>query len=127
MFIDARETYALQTHVCNLEELDLHIGTQYYGDVLYLWPKMLHSLTVLTIRLCKSWHLVFFFFWLMSSYMASFSAEHHSGRFMSNIDVGGLHVLSSLTIFMLYHGVYCAMRTVSTWVAAHKGHSLAVL
>ncbi len=51
MFIEHGETYPLQTWVCNLQELDLHIGTQYYGDVSYLWPEMAQSLTVLTIQL----------------------------------------------------------------------------
>ncbi|SJL05831.1 uncharacterized protein ARMOST_09167 [Armillaria ostoyae] len=105
MFVNVGETYPLQTCVCNLEELDLRVGTQYYGDVSYLWPGMSSSLTILTIRL----------------------PEHHSGGFISNIDLGGLNVLSLLTVITSYRGVYCAMRTVSTWASACKGCSSSTL
>lgn len=64
LFITYEETYPLQTRVCSLEELDMRIGMQYYGDVSYLWPEMSHSLTVLMIRLCAC-----FDFYILSSHL----------------------------------------------------------
>ncbi|KAK0449815.1 uncharacterized protein EV420DRAFT_1483038 [Desarmillaria tabescens] len=56
------------------------------------------------------------------STMAMFliSAEHHSGGHMSQIDLNGLDVLSSLSVHSPYYGIYTSMRTISTWASACK-------
>ncbi len=63
----------------------------------------------------------------MTPYHLLFSAEHHSGGFVSNMDLGALKVLSTLNIFAPYHGVYVAMWMVSTWASASKESSCSVL
>ncbi|PBK59901.1 hypothetical protein ARMSODRAFT_1070889 [Armillaria solidipes] len=95
-------------------------GTQYYGDVSYLWPAMSHSLTVLTIRLRAC-----FVFPIFSARLIV--AEHHSGGFVSHMELGALDVLSTLNVFAPYRNVYVAMRMVSTWASSRKELTSSVL
>ncbi|PBK87602.1 hypothetical protein ARMGADRAFT_1085273 [Armillaria gallica] len=47
-------------------------------------------------------------------------SEHHSGRFVSHMDLSALKVLSSLKVYALYHNVYVTMWIVSMWVSPCK-------
>ncbi len=56
LLLDNGEHYPFQTNIGALEELDLHLGTQYYGDVSYIWPQVASTLTTLTIQIRESLH-----------------------------------------------------------------------
>ncbi|KAK0477530.1 hypothetical protein IW261DRAFT_1420840 [Armillaria novae-zelandiae] len=98
LFVGDNKTFPLQTRVCCLEELNMCIRTQYYGNAPLLWPRMAWSLTTLTIQISK----------------------HHSGGSVTNINLNSLAALSMLNVFSAYRGVYGSMQMISTWASSCK-------
>ncbi|KAK0472915.1 hypothetical protein EDD18DRAFT_1369516 [Armillaria luteobubalina] len=117
LFVRDSETFPLQTRVSCLEELDMCIGTQYYGDASLLWPGMSQSLTTLTVRIREP---------PVSLSPLEYGvhcgpvAEHHSGGSVSNINLNGLAALSTLNVFSVYRGMYGCMQMISSWASSRK-------
>ncbi|KAK0495509.1 hypothetical protein EDD18DRAFT_1353963 [Armillaria luteobubalina] len=117
LFVGDSETFPLQMRVSCLEELDMCIGTQYYGDASLLWPGMSQSLTTLTVRIREP---------PVSLSPLEYGvhcgpvAEHHSGGSVSNINLNGLAALSTLNVFSVYRGVYGCMQMISSWASSRK-------
>ncbi|KAK0494088.1 hypothetical protein EDD18DRAFT_1356035 [Armillaria luteobubalina] len=113
LFVGDSETFPLQTRVSCLEELDMCIGTQYYGDTSLLWPGMSQSLTTLTVRIREP---PISLSPLEYGVHCGPVAEHHSGGSVSNINLNGLAALLTLNVFSVYHGVYGCMQMISSHI-----------
>ncbi|KAK0442211.1 hypothetical protein EV421DRAFT_1736442 [Armillaria borealis] len=105
LFLDYGEQYPFQTSIGALEELDLHVGTQYYGDVSLIWPQVVSTLTTLTIQI----------------------PEHHTGGFVPYINLVSLDILSTLNVYANYRGISNTLKTICTWSSSCKSTASAVL